>query len=294
MKQAILITAYKNDGQVLDIINYFPSNFNFYIHVDKRSPIDLESLKNSRNKNVFVCNKYRVNWGGLNHLKAILSLSAEALQNKENSFFHLITGEDYPIKSVNHFESTLDQSKDYLIFFKMPAEVWYDEDGGFERIKYYSLYDAFDVKKTKDRGKIDFLIKLQKTLRIKRSYSARLPQLYGSNTYWSLTRATLQYLIDYTFTQKKLLRRMKFTACPEEIYVATVIVNSKRSDNIINDNLRYIDWQSEQRGLPAVLDSTDFVKILSSNSLFARKFDVEKSKQLKQLLVGHFNNQLSF
>jgi hypothetical protein len=45
MRQAILITAYKNEKQIYDIINYFGKDFEFYIHVDKKSSMNLS--KNS-------------------------------------------------------------------------------------------------------------------------------------------------------------------------------------------------------------------------------------------------------
>src|SRR4051812_18654329 len=108
MKQAILITAYKNINQLVDIVNYFPNNFQFYIHIDKKSKLDLTPIKRIQDKNIYISNEYVINWGGLNHLKAILLLASEALKNNENSFFHLITGEDYPVKSVAYFEKNLD------------------------------------------------------------------------------------------------------------------------------------------------------------------------------------------
>ena len=97
MKQAILITAYKNIHHLVDIINFFPENFAFYIHIDKKSKVDLSPLKVFSEKEVFVSRKYKVNWGGRNHLKAILLLAEEALKNEEISYFHLISGQDLAV-----------------------------------------------------------------------------------------------------------------------------------------------------------------------------------------------------
>ncbi|MDN5627487.1 MAG: hypothetical protein L0G16_05910, partial [Weeksellaceae bacterium] len=72
-KQAILITAYKDLYSLRQLITLFGNNFNFYIHIDKKSKIDTDILKQF--DNVFVSKKYEVNWGGFNHLKAILFLS---------------------------------------------------------------------------------------------------------------------------------------------------------------------------------------------------------------------------
>ncbi len=283
MKQAILITAYKDIDQILNIINYFPNNFNFYIHIDKKSDVDLTPLKNIEDKNINVYNSYIVNWGGINHLKAILLMAEEAIKDDENSYFHLISGQDYPAKSIDYFENKLNQTKDYLEFFEMPHKPWGD-DGGMSRIEYYNLYDVFDAKRS--NNKIQFFIALQKKLRIKRSLPKEFPKFYGGSAWWSLTRDTLQYVLSYAKNNQKLFTRMKYTFAAEEIFFQTIIMNSAYADNVINDNLRYIDWNSGRGGYPAVLDSSDFPEIISSNKLFARKIDTEIAKKLKRLLTG--------
>jgi hypothetical protein len=283
MKQAILITAYKNVEQVIQIINYFDNRFEFYIHFDKRSAFDLSPLYAIRDKKVFVYRVYPVYWGGVNHLKAILLLSGKALKNPENTLFHLITGEDFPCKPVSYFCENVDCTKNYIDVFSMPYPIW-PGNGGMDRLDYYNFYDLFNAKKI-DKV-IHGLIRIQKLLKIKRSYPAGFPLLYGGSTYWSLSRNTLQYVIEYTKTNKAFLARMNYTFCPEEIYFQTIIKDSPFASNVVNDNLRYIDWTSGRGGKPAFLDETDFPLIASSNKLFARKFDAgEKAIALKKLLL---------
>src|ERR1700761_7376347 len=99
MKQAILITAYKNIHHLNEIINCFDSDFSFYIHIDKKSNLstdeenELEKIK----KTAFVSRSYKTNWGGMNHLNSILLLLKEALKNKDTTYFHLISGHDFPL-----------------------------------------------------------------------------------------------------------------------------------------------------------------------------------------------------
>ncbi|MDR0866651.1 MAG: beta-1,6-N-acetylglucosaminyltransferase [Candidatus Symbiothrix sp.] len=288
MKQAILITAYKNIDQIIQIIDYFDSDFEFYIHIDKKSKLDLTPLTGITDKKVSVYNEYSINWGGLNHLKAILLLANEALKNDENTFFHLITGEDYPCKSLSSFHNSLDKSKDYIDFAEMPRKDW-PENGGMDRIAYYNFYDLFNAKKM---GRlINLIIRIQKILGLKRAYSPHFPKLYGGSTYWSLSRKTLQYVMDYTAGNKHLFDRMKFTFCAEEMYFQTILLDSPFAHNLINDNLRYIDWISGRGGKPAFLDASDFSNMMASNGLFARKFGTnEKSVELKNLLILHLKS----
>jgi hypothetical protein len=280
MKQALLITAYKNVDQLLELIDYFPGSFEFFIHVDKKSNIDVSRLTGIPNKKTFVFQVYKVNWGGINHLKAILLLTKEALKNKDIGFFHLITGEDYPAKSVDYFLNSLDTQKSYLDFFKLTNDIW------SERIDFYNLYDTFNAKDPKGSHRIQKLINLQKRFKIKRNYSKNLPPLYGGSTYWSMARKPLQHVIDYTEKDKSLFNRLKHTFCAEELYFQTILMNFA-SENIVRDNRRFLDWDSGRGGRPAFLDATDFPKIISSDTLFARKFHHETSSELKRMLQEH-------
>lgn len=278
MKQAVLITAYKELDALLDLINLLGSDFNFYIHVDKKMKIDFSILNGI--KNVFVTNFYKVNWGGLNHLKAILLLSAESLKNADNSFFHLVTGEDFPIKSADSFLS-LDTSKNYIEYFEMPAACW-SGNGGLDRIYYFQLYDVFNAKNIIQHKLIYKILSLQKKLNLKRSYCDRFDEkLYGGSTYWSLNRDALNYVVNYS--NKDLLKRFKFSFCAEEIYFQTILLNSSFTNTIVNNNLRYIDWSSGRGGYPAFLDDSDFNRIISSDKYFARK--VKNDSKLKLLLT---------
>jgi len=286
MRQAILITAYKNEKQIYDIIDYFGKDFEFYIHVDKKSLMNLSGNYNGCD-NIHIYKKYNVNWGSINHLKAILLLSEKALADKKNIFFHLITGQDFPVKTKNYFTNELDTEKDYLEYFEMPAKRW-GTYGGMERIEYYNLYECFNYKRFIGNRFIKNFLNMQIKLKIKRkmTINSYFKKLYGGSTYWSLTRNSLQYVLDFTNRNSSVLESMKFTFCAEEIYFQTILVNSEYIKNIVNDNLRFIDWNSESGDMPAFLDETYYEKIKESNKIFARKFHETNSNRLKNLLLG--------
>jgi len=283
MRHAILMTVYKNKNQICDIINSLGKDFEFYIHIDKKSSLNLPDFQTcSEDNNIHVYKEFSINWGSVNHLKAILLLSKKALEDKRNGFFHLITGQDFPVKSKDYFKYELDIEKDYLDYFEMPAKFWVY--GGFDRIEFFNFYELFDFRKFTGRIIISLTLKIQKILKIKRENTLNkfFKKLYGGSTYWSLTRNSLQYVDD--FTDENIMNSMKFTFCAEEIYIPTVLLNSEYAGNIVNDNLRYIDWSSGRGGFPAFLDATDYDKIKSSNKIFARKFHEESSEELKKLL----------
>jgi hypothetical protein len=282
-RHAILMTAYKSAGQILDVINYLGRDFVFYIHVDKKSAMDLSLIGDIENVQIF--KHFKVNWGSVNHLKSILFLSKEVLADRKNGYFHLITGQDFPAKSPAYFLNQLDTSKDYLEHFEMPAAHWLD-GGGMNRLEYYNPYEVFDYRTILGKVLIKSVVTSQKMLGIKR----RIPygvfrKLNGGSTYWSLTRKSLQYVVDFTKVNRLAMVGMRFTFAAEEIYFQTVLMNSEYAGKIVNDNLRYVDWSPDRDGNPAILDNSDYDKIRSSRKIFARKFHEHRSRELKEALI---------
>ena len=46
MKQAILITAYKNFNHLIDLIDFFDDDFEIFIHIDKKSILEKTTIDN--------------------------------------------------------------------------------------------------------------------------------------------------------------------------------------------------------------------------------------------------------
>lgn len=286
MKQAILITAYKNFLQLKGLVDLFDEDFSIYIHIDKKSKVSETEKQKLAGQNVkLITQNYSVNWGGLNHLKAYLLLCAHALEDKSNTYFHLITGQDYPVKSIGYFKQRFSSSEkglpNYLEFFQMPAECWADTNGGMDRLELYNFYDLINIKR--HGNWIYRFIKLQKKLNIRRSFPKDFPRLYGGSTYWSLNRDTLQYVLDFTDSNPRFFDRFKFTACAEETYFQTIILNSPYKDNVVNDNLRYIDWGNGTDASPIFLDETHFDAIIQSDNLFIRKVGENSTELINRL-----------
>jgi hypothetical protein len=284
LKQAILVTAYKNYEHLEKIIQFFEDDsFEIYVHVDKKSFIsnaELDNLKRYKSLQL-ITQKYKVNWGGFNHLKSILYLVNKALLNSDIVYFHLITGHDFPIKSLDYFKNFTQSNgkKEQLEFFQVPRESWAN-NGGMDRLEYFNFFDLFDYKNHKQRNWLFKITAFQKKINLKRKLPANMPKLYGGSTYWSLSRASLEYVSEYTQKNKWVLNRFKFTLCAEEFYFQTILMNSFFANSVVNNNLRYIDWNARNGNNPAILDESDYEKLVSSEALFARKFEFPISKIL--------------
>ncbi|MDT0650829.1 beta-1,6-N-acetylglucosaminyltransferase [Autumnicola edwardsiae] len=287
MKQAILITAYKNYFHLEKIINFFDSDFQIYIHLDRKSDItdhEREKIENYPQVKLLV-QEYKVNWGGLNHLKAILYLSTMAVEDKENVYFHLISGHDHPIKNLEFFKLFYQRHghRNFLEYFKVPFKGW-GGNGGLDRLEYFNLFDIFNYKSDTESRWINNSLQLQRKLGLKRGFGVDFPEIYGGSTWWSLNRDALTYVLDYQEDHPSYLKRFRHTLCSEEFFFQTILLNSPFLESINNNNLRYIDWTPRNGNNPAVLDETDYQKIAQSDALFARKFDYPVSCRLMEQL----------
>jgi len=295
MKHSILITAYKDYEQLVDLIQSLHTSFDIYIHIDKKSTYtksNIEALKDMEHVR-YVIKKYNIFWGGLNHLKSVLLLLTQAVNNNSNGYFHFITAQDYPIKSnayiVNYFIEN--KGAEFLDFYDFPR-VEGANNGGVDRIVYYNFNDIFNFKKPRGKKNIKRLIALQKKVGFKRKFPKHFPKIYGGSTYWSLSYECSKYVLDYLIKNKSFLRRFKYTLCAEEYVFQTIIMNSKFKENVVNNNLRYIDWVARNGNNPANLDITDYEKLINSNKIFGRKFELPLSLKLLNKIKMNTSNKL--
>ena len=294
MKQAILITAYKDFKQLIYLVNLFDNTFNIYIHIDKKSKLNKENLVVLQECPYvrYVGCFYKINWGGVNHLKAYLELCKLAFQDKDNQYFHLITGQDYPIKSIKYFNEFFKAQnnirKDYLEYHKLPFDGL--SGGGLDRLKYYHLNDFFNYQSTKGYKNLMKIKYWQKKYNFKRSLKGfGFKNFYLGSTYWSLSRKTLSYVIDYTLNKPNFFNKLKYSHCPEEIYFQTIILNSKYAKNVVNKNLRFIDW-SKGGSSPAYLSINHLNDIIKSDNLFARKIHSKSNDLINRIEANKLLN----
>ncbi|HBY89841.1 MAG TPA: hypothetical protein DEO37_05310 [Aerococcaceae bacterium] len=138
-KHSYLIIAHKNDFTFHTLIKSLDSEFNdLYIHMDaKVKKYDEHKIeKLARKSNIIHTQRTNVQWGGYSQINAEIILFEEAISSSVSySFFHLISGEDLPIKPLNVIHSFFENNKgkNFLNF----------ENNKFEhgrRVKYYYFF----------------------------------------------------------------------------------------------------------------------------------------------------------
>lgn len=286
MKQAILVTAYKNLDFLQQIVEVFNDDYTFYIHLDKKgkyADADIQALQNNP-KVKLLSLKYKVNWGSVDHLKAILYLAEEAIKDESIEYLHMITGQDFPVKTPEYMSDFLEKNKgfEFISVDKLPVKKW--KNGGLDRVKYYSPYEIFNGR-SYGRFPIKILVFLQKIFGINRKLPTSLSELFGGIVYWTLTRDAVKYVLDYLEMHPEIMERFKYTFCSEEILFQSVLMTTGRfKDKIQQHSLRFMVWEYRRGQSPPILDEQDYENIVKSDAFFARKFDSPISDRLYHMI----------
>ena len=277
MRQAILITAYRDLSQLRRLVEYFDDDFELFIHLDKKCQKDYRFLQERPHTHLY--RQYKIAWGDVNHLYAILLLMKEAYAHKDLEYFHLITGSDYPIPLLDEFKSFCEEHRheNFVEHFPLPHDDWGNE-GGLNRIQYYWLQPSYRVK----HGRlIEKSIKWQRRLGIRRRFRYFNGKIYGGGTYWSVSREAVGKALEYLYEHPDYLRRFRMTSIAEEICLPALWAGIGMP--MQNDYKRYIDWGGDG-GNPQVLTEKDYERIIASGALFARKMESGTSDKLIEML----------
>ena len=132
------------------------------------------------------------------------------------------------------------------------------------------------------------LLHLQMRLKIDRT-KRRDIKLYTGANWFTITDKFAEFAI----SKSELMKKLRFTAHPDEIYMQTILYNSEFKNNLyyqgFDDNYdsckRLIDWK---RGKPYIWKMEDLKEIEESNFFFARKFDINTDRKI----IDYLNKKL--
>lgn len=291
MTHAILIMAHKNVEHLCRMVDYFSNRCDVYIHIDKKNKLPLSDVNKLKSfgQVKLVSQKYEVNWGGTSVLDCEMYLMHQALEKSDADYFHLISGQDYPVRPLDEFLDFFEQNagKEYLQYCSLPHPHW--EDGTYRRLQYYYPYDLASDRK-EPRKWVQQQVKEQVKRGIKRPIPDEFDFLYGGSQWFSITRKAVETLLDYTHQNPSLYKKMWMTFAPEECYVATVLANLLEKEQLVSDNLRFIHWHFENGNRPANLGKEHFHFLLERNYFFARKMEQPYCDDLLPLIERYLWN----
>lgn len=263
MRHCFLMTLYKPESVpiVNRFISHLPDDWGIYIHIDKKSkisPIDID-------KRAHIKSLYKVYWGGKEHLDALVSLMREAYYSSSGyDYYHTVSGECYWCCRPEDFDQKCVSPHSFILAHPLPREGWFN--GGYELLQYKQLASFGDIRK----GLFFFLNRVVKWTQILFGIKQHLPDypLYSGIPYGPFHHSAIREILQNPIAED-LNIRMKNTLNSEELFFATVLMNSPIKDNIIKKQYRYVDWSSNPA--PKYLGIDDLTAVLSSGNILCRK-----------------------
>lgn len=305
MRNAYLIIAHGNYSQLEKLIKYLDcKNTDFYIHINSMVDMPDEAYFKGlvKESKLFFTDRAKVVWGEYGILEAMLiALETALLSGHEYDYYHVLTGVDLPIKTKKYINNFLE------------ANLFNNRSNG--RLKTNYLYvDDFMTDETLSRvTKYNLLVKywryqnkyIQKTARGINKLGYLLQKMIGVNRFrdydgviykgapwWSVTNECAQFIVSHKEWMKQRFSYMTFGA--DELAIQTLIMNSDFRNSLFspidkctnNMNVRLIDWK---RGRPYTWRIKDFDELISTEHLFARKFDERIDQEIIDKMYDYLN-----
>ena len=273
-KHAYLIIAHKDDYTFRTLISLLDDARNdIFVHMDVkcRSYVPEQIEKIVQHSAVYhTADRLNIQWGGYSQIRVELLLLKQAASSGHYEYYHLLSGEDLPIKSQDYIHAffSLHSGKEFVNF---KDHVFRDEF----RVRV-CLYHIFQESLGRGSGALDKLnnavLRFQQLLGVQRNKNVDFQK--GTN-WFSITDALARFVLEKSAWIWSIF---KSTRCADEIFLQTVVHNSEYAGHLYHpqyDNdpraiMRLIDWE---RGMPYIWRMSDKQELLESEMLFARKFD---------------------
>lgn len=279
MRLAHLILAHANVHQLERLVKkLLHKDADIYIHIDKKTNLQpflpLKALPNV----YFIKKRFRIYWGGYSMVDATLAgFDVIAHSGKQYHYVNLLSGQDYPLQStenIHHFLK-LNTGKAFMEYLVVDDE-W--QEAAPRLYKYHLAYYRFPGWNFFQRW-INHFTKLR-----------TVPQnmvAVGRSQWFTITGEHMLYILQFLQENPSVSRFFKLTWGADEFIFQTILYNSPYQKDMVNNNLRFIDWSGGGVS-PKTFTIADADVLLASDKLYARKF----SPAAKDPLLQRIDQQL--
>jgi hypothetical protein len=281
MKIAFIILAHRHPAQLKRLLQGLSHpGIDCYVHVDAKC--DLSDWKDALSlPQVYtVQQRVKVTWAGWSILQATLNGMQAVVDTKEPyAYITLLSGQDYILKPAAFIY-------DYLIARQDSGKQFLNVISDTALAPMMSKMNNYHFVEYHFPGKYKFG-NLFTALMPKRRPPLGL-KLFCGSAWWTLTPDCVAYCLQFERQHPALRRYFKFTWGSDEFLIQTILMNGDYREKVSMDNLHYIDWAA---GLehPKTFGVEDLGVLMGSGKLFARKFDMEKSAAVMDLVDESFS-----
>jgi hypothetical protein len=301
-KIAYIIITHKDPAHLRKLISALDFYADFYIHIDKK--VNSEPFRkelSSLQREIYVINKYTIEWGGYSQVLAQKELLRAVLYSG-NKYKRIvcISGQDYPVYSNRRIHEVFDKNphKEFIA----GQNISHDEPKEIHRIINYYLVDyPFTVDSPmaiKILRKFSNIFKLNLRKRSVSYLNEKVADIFFGSDWWAITYNCAKYVYDSLCKEKKFLRYISTAYVPSELCINSIVFNSEFGNNAIImpknfslsipgdvaferiSPLHYLEYREKMN----TLVKSDYDTILKSNKIFIRKAETGISDSLLDLI----------
>lgn len=265
-----------------------------FIHIDSKvKNVDEAYITKKVTKSqVYFISRIDVKWGGYSVAQCTINLLKTAMNKEEYSYYHLLSGADLPIKNQDVIHDFFQKNKGFeFVSFDRP-QIGENEAKRVRR--YYWFQDVYGRNHKSFPFVVLFALdkislKVQDILKVNR-FKKEKAVLQKGPEWFSITHELAEIVVNQ---EKWIKKHFSHTRCCDEVFLQTVLNNSKRQAHIYQNGLcgkktnaclRKIDWG---RGKPYTWRMEDFQELVQSEYLFARKFDPAVDDEIIEKIVTY-------
>lgn len=200
----------------------------------------------------------------------------EAL-DKNWSYLHIISGEDYPILKPQEIINMLHNSN--LIYMETQTAMGNTNQHNWWW-KFYWPYVKFqqNYKNELIRRTNLAIVGIQCLIPFFwKKHLGEFTNIYRGLLWASYPRDIVKYLIEYIEKHQEYMKDLKWCKIPEELCFQTIIMNSPYKDRVYKNNLRFMIFESRKSSGPRYLNEKDIELISEKQMLFVRKVKQDTS-----------------
>jgi Core-2/I-Branching enzyme len=267
MKVAFLIQAHTNLAQIAVLADVLSSAISdVYLHFDRKSPEDPAGLSN-----VTLVPRLLVYHGGFSQVEATLSLMRKAIAHQPYDYYFLLSGQCFPIKSLDWLTAKLDGSCDYINCYPMPQEAFAKR---LDRLEYF-YFERYPR-----------LSRCAKLLP-KRNFIQGLSLWpYAGSQWWCLRHSTIADILSYVDRYPSFSRYLRTTAYSDEVFFQSIISNLG-IESELKPALFCADFDPKTQR-PRTYSMADMPLLDARDVFFARKMDLN----VAPAIVHHYRQQI--
>lgn len=286
-RHAYLLIVHKNPTQVGKLLGALDDDRNLIVvHCDKKmSHDDVEAISSAplESAELKVLQINDVLWGSYTQVETELLLLREAL-GCGCSYYHLLSGEDLPLRSQDELHAFFDESGKEFVACN-PQFEWSAVLDARVRQRHLQNRNVSYFSKSVDR----VLVAFQRLIGVD-MLDSKVRYGYGSN-WFSVTDRLANDVVGH---EEWVRSHFAHALCADEVFLQSFALTFGYQDSLYKPydagdkwgNMRLVDWDRGEGIHPYTLRNDDFDWMMSTGMMFGRKFSMEVDPEVIERVIA--------